>query len=95
MFVPNRLGQGLRLVALDSNETQRSGCIGFDDPSGPIGGFAEVDPNGMFASPDECDRLAAEVSSNARRMKCRITKKGPRRLIREGLKAREETPRVA
>ena len=60
-IIQNRLGQSLRLAVLDRNSTKVAGCIGFEDPDGPIAGFAEIDPNGMFAGSDECDRLAVEV----------------------------------
>lgn len=54
------------LEAVPTAHTGRPGCIGFKVAEGepPIAGFAsvvEVDPNGLFAAPEECDRLAAEV----------------------------------
>ena len=56
------VSQSIRLAALDRKDTKIPGCIGFDDPGGPIAGFAEINPNGLFADPDECDFLAAEVA---------------------------------
>lgn len=38
--IQNRLGQPLRLAVLDRNSTKIAGCIGFEDHSGPIAGFA-------------------------------------------------------
>lgn len=55
------MSKTITLAPLDRNETGRSGCIGTDTPDGPIAGFAEVDPNGLWSSPDEADEIAAEV----------------------------------
>lgn len=55
------MSKTITLAPLDRNETGRSGCIGTDTPDGPIAGFAEVDPNGLWSSPYEADEIASEV----------------------------------
>lgn len=50
-----------RLTPMGTASTGFGGCIGIDDDTGPMGGFAEIDPNGAIFDDAEADEVAAEM----------------------------------
>jgi hypothetical protein len=58
----NRRAPGPVLLApVPTVETGRCGCVGWLVEGELIAGFAEIDPNGLFASQEEADALAKDL----------------------------------
>ena len=49
------------LAPIPTAETGRCGCVGWLVEGELIAGFAEIDPNGLFASQKEADALAKDL----------------------------------